>query len=61
MQVHEATKARSSSREVRIRAAPFFLWSVLVGEPSPQKVGERHLAGGPRLPSSISGKVVALA
>ena len=35
---------RSSSREVRLRL-PFFLWSILVGEPSPKKVGKRALLG----------------
>ena len=32
---------RSSSREVRIRV-PFFLWSILAGEPSPQKRGSKR-------------------
>ena len=34
------------SREVRIRV-PFFLWSILVGEPLPQKRGEKGTTGGP--------------
>ena len=34
------TTPSSSSREVRIRV-PFFLQSILVGEPSPQKKGKR--------------------
>ena len=42
------TEARSSSREVGIRA-PFFLLSILVGEPSHKKETVKgHLAGKPR-------------
>ena len=44
-----------SSREVRIRV-PFFRTFILVGEPSPQKRGEKgHLAGGPSFKLLRSG------
>ena len=38
------TRPRSSSREVRKRV-PSFLWSILVGEPSPKKRVKGHLWG----------------
>ena len=37
--------SRSSGREVRTRVPTFCLWSIVVGEPSPQKVGKRALLG----------------
>ena len=35
--------------EVRIRVPTFFLQSILVGEPSPPKKGEKGTTGGPSL------------
>ena len=48
-----SSEPRSSSRELRIRVPYFFLWSILVGEPSPKKGERRALLQRPQGPTRV--------
>ena len=49
---------RCSSREVRIRV-PYCLWSILVGEPSQPKKGEKGHLGDPVHPTTLTAQMPA--